>query len=135
MSDIIKWDQSCSVGINELDEAHKALFQIGNRMIKAAVEKRGEEDTREVIEQMIEYAEKHFRREEELLELAKFPERQQHHAVHQRMMNDIRLYKSKYLAGNLEGSEVANFLIDWIVNHIKQIDKKYTPYVRPIEAL
>jgi hemerythrin-like metal-binding protein len=135
MADIIKWDQSCSVGVNELDEAHKVLFQIGNRMIEAAVEKRGEEDTREVIEQMIEYAENHFRREEELLELANFPERQQHHAVHRRMMNDIRLYKSKYLAGNLEGSEVASFLIDWIVNHIKQIDKKYTPYMRPVEAL
>jgi hemerythrin len=49
-------------------------------------------------------------------------------------MNEIRLYKSKYLAGNLEGSEVAEFLIDWIVNHIKHVDKKYTPFVQPVGA-
>jgi hemerythrin-like metal-binding protein len=131
---VIKWDQSCSVGVNELDEAHKVLFGIANHMIQAVVEKRGDEDTHQVIDQMIDYAERHFRREEELLELAKYPEREQHYAVHKRMMNEIRLYKSKYLAGNLEGSEVAEFLIDWIVNHIKHVDKKYTPFVQPVGA-
>jgi hemerythrin len=134
MVEIIKWDQTCSVGVQEMDEAHKVLFRIGNRMIQASVEKHGDQDTREVIDEMIAYADQHFSREEQLMELAKFPERKEHHAEHEKLMSDIRLFKSRYVARDLEGAEVASFLIDWIVNHIKNNDKKYTPYMQPVGA-
>lgn len=131
MPDIIKWDETCRVGVEEMDAAHRTLFGIGNRMIRAVVENKGESESRDVIDEMIEYAEKHFTREEELLLAARFPRLEQHHAIHQRLMNDIRLFKSQYIAGDVDGSAVATFLIEWIVDHIKKIDKAYSPYLRP----
>lgn len=135
MADVIKWDETCSVGVSELDEAHRVLFGIGNRMIQAVVERKEEEETREVIDQMIEYAEKHFRREEELLDATHYPGRAEHHAIHQRLLNDIRLFKSQYVAGNVDGAAVAGFLIEWIVNHIKKVDKRYSSHLASTAAI
>ncbi len=129
MTDIIKWDESCRVGVEELDAAHRALFGIGNRMIHAVAENKGESESREVIDEMIEYAEKHFSREESLLQAVRYPRLAEHHAVHERLMNDIRLFKSQYIAGNVDGSAVASFLIEWIVDHIKKIDRGYSLFL------
>lgn len=131
MVEVIKWDETCSVGVRELDDAHRRLFGIGNRMIRAVIEKKGDLETNEVIDEMIEYAEKHFRREEELLDATHYPSRAQHHAIHQRLMNDILLFKSQYIARNVDGAAVATFLIEWIVDHIKKVDKQYAGYLAP----
>jgi hemerythrin-like metal-binding protein len=135
MPGIILWDESCSVGLDELDEAHRHLFDIGNRMIRAVAERRGETEAREVIEEMIEYAEQHFAREEVLMQASRYPGYAEHRTIHERLMNEIRLIKSQFIAGNLNSSLVAAFLREWMVDHIKKTDKDYSAFVGSLAAL
>lgn len=123
--DIIKWDESCQVGVQELDDQHKNLFAICNRLIRLVTDGRVAEVGRETIEELIEYTEKHFAREEELMRKAGYPASQEHHEEHKHMMNDVLLFKSKYIAGDLDESEVTEFLIAWILHHVKGIDRQY----------
>ncbi len=125
MVDVIKWDESCRVGVKELDDQHKNLFAICNRLIRLVTENRVEEVGRETIAELIDYTEKHFSREEELMRKAGFAESKEHHEEHKKMLNDVLLFKSNYLARNLDQSAVSQFLIEWILHHVKGIDRNY----------
>ena len=125
MVDVIKWDDSCRVGVKELDEQHKNLFAICNRLIHLVTENREEEIGHETIEELIDYTEKHFRREEELMTKAGYPASEEHREEHKQMMNDVLLFKSNYLARNLDQSAVSQFLIEWILHHVKGVDRDY----------
>jgi hemerythrin len=123
--DIVKWDDSCRVGVKELDDQHKNLFAICNRLIRLVTENRVEEIGRETIEELIDYTEKHFRREEELMDKAGYADSKAHHEEHKKMINDVLLFKSGFLARNLDESAVTQFLIAWILHHVKGVDRDY----------
>jgi hemerythrin-like metal-binding protein len=123
--DFIKWDDTCRVGVKELDDQHKNLFAICNRLIRLVAENRIAEIGQETIEELVDYTEKHFTREEELMRQAGYPESKEHHEEHRKMMNDVLLFKSKYIAGDLDESAVTEFLIEWILHHVKGIDRQY----------
>ena len=125
MVDIIKWDETCRVGVKELDDQHKHLFKICNDLIRTVVEKRVSEAGPETIQQLKDYAELHFRREEELLQQAGYADAREHRLEHNRLMNDLLLFKSEYIAGDLDVSRVSEFLIEWILHHVKGTDRQY----------
>ena len=125
MVDVIKWDDSCRVGVRELDEAHKGLFDVCNHLIRIVVENRVSEMGGPIVEKLIDYAERHFQREEELMRLAQYPGVDEHHGEHKTLMNDVFLFKSDYIAGNLDASAVSEFLIKWILHHVKGTDRDY----------
>jgi hemerythrin len=105
----------------ELDEANRKLFAIEMRMHRAFAEDRGETESRVAIDELIEYAEKHFAREEELMKAFGYPGCAEHCALHVRLVNDIRLSKSQFIARSLSGAPVAAFLIEQIIGHLKTI--------------
>ena len=125
MADVIKWDESCRVGVKELDDQHKNLFAICNRLIRLVEQNRVEEIGTETIQELIDYTEKHFRREEELQNEAGYGARKEHHEEHKKLMNDVLLFKSDFLAQNLDASAVSQFLIEWILHHVKGVDRDY----------
>lgn len=125
MVDVIKWDDSCRVGVKELDDQHRNLFAICNRLIRLVIDGKVAEVGRETIEELVAYTEQHFAREEELMRAAGYAESKEHHEEHKKMMNDVLLFKSEYIAGDLDESEVTQFLIEWILHHVKGIDRQY----------
>ncbi len=129
MADAIKWDESCRVGVQEFDAAHQRLFGIGNRLIRAVAQDGGSAPVAEVLEDLIDFAEEHFEREEELMEQTDYPGRELHKREHRRLMNDLRLFKSQWIGGDIDGSEVSTFVIEWIVKHTKDTDRKYGPHL------
>jgi len=129
MVDLIKWDESCRVGVKELDDQHKQLFKICNDLIRTVVENRVAETGLETIQQLTDYAEHHFRREEELLYQAGYSDAREHHLEHNRLMNDLLLFKSEYIAGDLDVSRVSEFLIEWILHHVKGTDRAYVDHL------
>lgn len=129
MADLLKWDNSCRVGVEEFDQAHKGLFAVGNRVIRAVVNNQGMDVMRSVIDELIDYTESHFKREEEILKQTGYADYEAHRAEHKRLMNDVQLFKSKYISGDLEASEVSLFLIGWIMHHIKETDMAYTDHL------
>ena len=129
MAEAIKWDESCRVGIKELDAAHQKLFGIGNRLILAVARDGAAAPVAEVLDDLIEFAEEHFGREEELMAESAYPDRDAHRREHRRLMNDLRLFKSQWIGGDVDGSQVSTFVIEWIVKHTKDSDRKYGPHL------
>jgi hemerythrin-like metal-binding protein len=123
---ILEWDPSYSVGVAALDEDHKRLISVINRVTEA--ESRGE-PVQWVLQELDEYAQGHFRREEERLEEVNFPGLEAHRAEHASFVEWLSSLKTTYSldpeAHFHLAKTVEDFLRSWLQNHILTVDMQY----------
>ena len=79
----IEWSPECNVNINKIDEQHKKLVGIINKLYEAlADETRIKELIRKVIEDLLDYTKYHFGTEEDLMRNSGHPNFLKHKAEH-----------------------------------------------------
>jgi len=124
---MIKWDNKYSVDISMIDEEHKKLIGILNKVVSAKEHNDNPEEIKEILSEMVEYAHKHFSTEEAYMIKFNFPEYQFHKNEHLNFTNKAIATFNKVIKGDCHvANEILEFLKQWLVNHIQSIDKKYT---------
>lgn len=78
MSEFIVWSDELSVGIEEIDEQHKVLVNLINRMHNAIAEKHGSEVVSGILAELVDYTKIHFAVEESLLRILGYPGYEEH---------------------------------------------------------
>lgn len=128
---LFQWNDSYSVNISSIDEQHKTLFWLINKLHNARMEGKGSDVIGEILKELIKYTQSHFALEEQFMKKHNYPEYEQHKAIHDDLVKKVLDVKAKFEKGdnNLSG-EVFSFLRDWLVNHIQGTDKKYAPYLK-----
>lgn len=129
MGDLFRWDDHYSVGVAQFDADHRRLLGIANRVVTCVARGDLPAAVGDVLDELIAYADEHFAREEDLMRVAAYPRLGEHHQQHKRLLNEVQLFKSQYIAGDINAADVAKFLVDWIVLHIEQADKQYQPHL------
>lgn len=127
----ITWNQDYSVGVNELDEQHKKLIAIINRLFSLYEEKKfSQTDVNPIFEELTDYADQHFSTEEHYFNLYNYDKKDQHIAIHDTYRKKIGELKESYNQENSEKTlfDINNFLNDWWIWHINNTDKEYTAY-------
>ena len=123
---LIEWQDSFSVGVEKLDADHKRLFDIINRV--DAAEKAGK-SVQWVLEELRNYAEVHFRGEEELMKAADYPEIEEHMRQHKAFVEWLatveRTYNLSPDAHFYIADSVNEYLRDWLTHHILLVDMQY----------
>jgi hemerythrin-like metal-binding protein len=123
------WDESYSVGIKEFDEHHKRLISLVNQLYDAMQVGKGGQELHQILDSLFEYTVFHFSSEEKMLLRNGYPEYQKHFVEHEALKSKVIEYRSKVERGQVGTSvQVANFLKDWLKNHILVEDKKYGPF-------
>ena len=130
MSNEIHWDKSFEIGITEMDEQHRMLVSIANEILSAKQQHIEDATIAKILDALIEYTQQHFQHEEKLMEDMGYPNLPEHRRQHKMLMNDVLLFKSKFLTNDLSIPELANFLKNWILDHIKEHDREYGTYLR-----
>lgn len=127
----IIWSSMYSINVPYIDNQHKKLFEIVNDFYASIKNDHGRETVFRTLNSLIQYAEQHFRDEEEIMAMAKYPdeEREAHKAKHEKLVEDIfalceELEKDKELT--VEHLEL--FLNEWLIQHVLLTDKKLQPY-------
>lgn len=127
---LITWDQSYSVKVAELDGQHQKLFWLVNTLHDAMRAGKGNEVIRGIVEELVEYTQTHFRREEWLMEQTKFPGLALHRVEHQKLMAQVAEYKAALDKGSgVNTSVVLQFLREWLAKHIHGMDKGYAAHL------
>jgi len=93
---------------------------------------KGNQEIQPLVVQLAEYTKFHFRSEEQRMLKAHYPEYAEHHAAHERFKARVQEYQERVKQNQVNlgmSVEVANFLKDWLLNHILKEDRKYTPYL------
>ena len=117
----VTWDETFSVGVDLIDKQHQELFGF----INAFHEDRA--NLEHTIEDLLSYIDFHFKTEEKYFKEFGYEKTEEHEDQHKFYEDKVRAFFKQFLQGNTSISEeVENFVRDWIVHHIKTVDKEYT---------
>jgi len=128
---VFNWDQSYSVDVSEMDEQHKKLFNLINELYLSMKSGKTKENIGQIVDELVQYTKYHFGEEEKLMRIHKYPEIKQQEISHKEFVSKIQATTEKIKSGQAVVSvDLLNFLKDWLVKHIKGLDKKYGPYMK-----
>ncbi|MBD3311778.1 MAG: bacteriohemerythrin [Candidatus Magasanikbacteria bacterium] len=127
---LLKWEPIYSVNVKEIDEQHKKMFDIINRIYSLTEKSIKEDESLKVIEELIDYGNYHLDTEEKYFKKFDYPDTDSHIAQHDNYKKRVLEMKNK-----LEKSsdkefyiELSNFLRDWWLGHIQNVDHKYSDF-------
>lgn len=126
---IFKWDESIALGIPIIDEQHKALFGWIDALNIAIKNGDGAEAVGEVIWNLITYVTEHFSEEERLMLSCNYPGLAAHRKEHDEFVSRLREIQVRYIDGHEMGHSVLDFMVDWLVCHIKGTDQGYNRFI------
>ena len=130
MSQLITWNSRYSVGIARIDAQHQRLVELINELHAAMLAGAGRQVVGKILDGLVEYTLSHFAAEEALMKRVAYPGYEQHKAEHLKLIEQVKLLKKKAQAGNAALTlEVAAFLNRWLVDHISNMDKKYSAHL------
>ena len=128
---IITWTEELSIDIPEIDDEHKHLIALINRLHDAMSQGRGKQNLLDIFTELFEYAKTHFTHEERLMAQANYRGLASHKREHDFFTRKVVELHKRFVAGELAITiEVLNFLKDWVVHHVRGMDKAYSPALR-----
>lgn len=125
---MLVWDESLELGIDLIDNQHRAIFEQINLLIKSFDEDTQQDRAYEVLCFVEEYVNKHFSTEEFFLEKHKYNDYDSHIQMHRAFSKQLTEYKINHRKSGitkLAAIEMHDFLNSWWNNHIIKIDSRY----------
>jgi hemerythrin len=126
---LMKWSDSYNTGVADIDEQHKQLVAILNRLKSSIADRTSREVCSGILDELIDYTQKHFRFEEGLMEASGYSLYASHKKVHEELLAQVLSYRQKLATSNESISfELLHFLQMWLVKHISESDKRFGQY-------
>jgi len=126
---LMKWKAAYSVGNEVLDDQHRQLIDLVNKLDSDA-------DLDEVLEGLRRYCETHFQTEEDLLATAAYPGLKEHRKMH----DAFRAWLDGMIAAHRSGGDAAvarrdihHYLSVWLANHLLVQDQAFAPWMTDAE--
>lgn len=127
---IVNWDESLSVGIDKIDDQHKWLINLINKLHDNML-KYSEDLMNKSILELYDYTMTHFADEEKLMVESKYRAMSYHKREHETFIKTLNRIFSKFNRKEEHITEsVVVYLIDWLVDHISTTDKSLGVYLK-----
>lgn len=129
---IFQWKPEYSVGVNSMDNDHKKLFAIIDKLHDAAKAGSGEEAIAKIVNELIDYTRYHFNAEEDILRRINYPGLASQEQAHRAFVAKLEEYKAEVDKGQgiFVITKVSNTARDWLAQHIIDIDKQYEGHMK-----
>ncbi|MDR2837802.1 MAG: bacteriohemerythrin [Azonexus sp.] len=122
---LVIWQDKYALGLDEIDEQHKTLFNIMNHIWEGIVHNADAASMIGFLEELERYTISHFTEEEVFMRGIEYPNIDSHIAQHHTFVQHITNEKIKAQRGQKVSLELLHFLRNWLVNHILVEDKRY----------
>jgi hemerythrin len=123
----IVWNEEYSVGVKEIDDQHKHFVMILDNLTKTFYSGGDELELEEVFKELMLYAGFHFSTEEKYFREFKYEGADEHIKEHRRIIFELEKMEKENEKDHLQRTiELVDFLEDWLVIHLSDMDKKYT---------
>lgn len=128
--DFVTWDDEVfSVRVREIDEQHKVLFGMVNKLYRCLTSGKTE-GIGDILGELANYTVNHFALEEKYFDKFGYPETAQHKKIHKALVDQVVAFITEFKEGRaVVDFRLLNFLRGWLQNHIKGEDKKYGPFL------
>jgi hemerythrin-like metal-binding protein len=127
---LVTWSESFSVGVRSIDGQHTVLFDTINDLHSAMMKGQARAKVGELLRTLLAYTRNHFSAEEAIMEDAKYPGLATHRIEHRKLTKQVEEYVDRYQQGDFTLSlDLADFLSNWLKNHILSRDQSYRPWL------
>ncbi len=121
------WDEAYSVGVDEIDEQHRALFELGNSL---SGDELTQGEIKKYIMELYRYTRKHFAAEEKLMKESDYPGATAHRALHGELISRLNAVSLQSFEDRQALHYFRKFVYDWIIDHILNHDMEFFKYKR-----
>ncbi len=130
MQPLIDWDQAeLAIGIDEIDNQHRELVDILNRLNEAVTLRQGATVANAALDQLHDYTRIHFAVEESIMRLLGYPDYAEHKLKHERLVNELHSLSTRFHdEGRAINHELMFFLKTWLTTHIQESDREYADH-------
>jgi hemerythrin len=131
MGSFVEWKANLVTGNDTVDDQHKKLVDLINALHEAMKTGKTREILGGVLTELAEYTDYHFKAEEKLFSGRGYPKEAEHKTIHKDLMEQVTGIRTQYDAGKAGISvQLLDFLKDWLVTHIKVMDKEAADYMQ-----
>jgi hemerythrin len=128
---LIEWKDEFSVGISSIDEQHKSLIELLNKLVSQLGRPIDRKVTEEAVNKLLDYTVFHFSTEEYMMRKVEFPEYEAHKAEHEMLVKKATEFFKDFVYQKADLTEdIVIFLRDWVFNHILKTDMKYKGWLK-----
>lgn len=131
-----QWNDDYSLGIKAIDDQHKRLFGMINRLCTALSENANQRSfigkgaqesvTEEILSEMTDYASTHFFLEERYFQEFHYEKMEEHMSQHELFRLKVNSLKADLEKGkDTVALEALAYLSNWFVEHILHYDRQY----------
>lgn len=124
----IEWTRANAVGVEVVDEQHKKLFDLLNRLHESVVQGKEQGELGAILDELIDYTLYHFKTEEDLLQEHGLPNYQDQKDAHDDLTRSALELQDKLRDGSaILSFEVLDFLNGWLMEHTIGLDREMGP--------
>jgi methyl-accepting chemotaxis protein/hemerythrin len=131
MAEYIIWKDEYSASEMTIDFQHRQIIGIINAMFALVKNKISGDEITKLLANLKNYTETHFDYEEKIIKMINYPDIKKHKTLH-KIMAEKTAALCKVQKSSVNGimpDEVLGFLKDWWVNHIRNLDVQYVPFL------
>lgn len=127
---VIRWRDTYDTGVEAVDLEHRKLVELIEAMHTSIRDNEPKGTVEQVINEIVEYTQDHFKNEESLMQNEQYPELDEHKIEHRTLIEEVAAFKERLLNNFPDGrQDFYRFLREWLINHILDSDKKFGAYV------
>ncbi len=127
--EIINWRDEFSVGVKEMDDQHKKLIEMVNKLIAEQKNLTDQKTIADLLTEMTDYAQVHFRAEEYLMAEYDYDQKTLQEQQHQDFIDKtIAFYSASDVGPNILSTALLDYLATWLIGHILKEDMKYKDF-------
>jgi hemerythrin len=129
----MQWNDSLSVGIEQIDNQHKKWIEHFNNASEAIEAKQTPTQISKTLEFLMDYTEVHFSTEEKYMTDLGYAGLGEHKARHDQLRstlaNLVKDFEDEGVTSKL-AEAIDSFLGNWLIQHINEIDKKFAAFAK-----
>ncbi len=130
---LFSWSDEYSVGVSSMDEHHKQLFNIINKLYNVMKAGKAKQAIIPIMEELIDYTKYHFQEEEILMEKAKYYGLHFQKQEHMKFIFQLQALQQEIKTehnNTVVAIKISSVVVNWLLEHIIKVDKRYEDYLK-----
>lgn len=123
------WESCYELGIAIIDEQHKTLVGIYNKLAKAFIAQKTSDILQDILKELNDYADFHFKTEEQLFIQKKLRGLEEHLQEHHNYLVKMKQFEDTIKLGINIDFSLLSFIKKWWSDHILISDREYAQLI------
>ena len=130
-AELFPWTAKLALGIDKIDDQHKELVRLINRLHRAMKAKAGVKEAGDILDSLAKYTIYHFDFEEKIFDKYGYPKSKDHKKYHRTLVDSVVTFQKDFKSGKAGLTmELMMFLTNWLKDHIMKTDRDYVAFFK-----